>query len=106
MMAIVEQLLQGLRIPYTKEYLKNKVDIHPFKHSLYALSTVLSTYGIETDSARLSQKEDKTTAHRALDCKPSLIRRMREFNRKMIDSQFTSSKMAEGYADVLRKMVI
>lgn len=60
MMAIVEQILQGLRIPYTKEYLKNMVDIHPFKHSLYAISTVLNSYGIKTDSVRLSQKKEIT----------------------------------------------
>ena len=43
--------------------------------------------------------------NRALDCKPSLLRRMREFNREMINSKFTASKMAEGYANVLRGIV-
>ena len=60
MIAIVGQILKDLRIPYTNEYLRNKIDIHPFKHSLYALATILNSYGIETDSVRLSQKEDIT----------------------------------------------
>ncbi|AQG80366.1 hypothetical protein AWR27_14170 [Spirosoma montaniterrae] len=52
--ATVERLLQGLRVPVTRQTIRRTLETHPTLPSLSSLTDALSEWGVETMAVRLS----------------------------------------------------
>lgn len=51
------QLCEELHIPHTRTYTNRTFDEHPYKHTLYGLSVMLSDYGVDNRGMRFDDKE-------------------------------------------------
>lgn len=51
------QLCEELHIPHTRTYTNRTFDEHPYKHTLYGLSMMLSDYGVDNRGMRFDDKE-------------------------------------------------
>ena len=59
---LVTDLLTALKVPFTKEYTKQRFDTMPFK-TLFGVSQLLKEYGVESKGYRLDNKTEFTKLH-------------------------------------------
>ena len=58
MKPIFLRFLDELEIKYTKQYATSTHDEHPYKHTIYGLSSMLDKYKISNVSYNLNDKEE------------------------------------------------
>lgn len=55
---IITNILNLLDIKYTKEYANRYFSEHPYKYTMYGISSILNHYGIQNSGLKISKKED------------------------------------------------
>lgn len=57
-MKTIELLLKKLNIKFTRTYLQELYELHPYKNTLWGISDILSEYKVKSTGFRVKEKED------------------------------------------------
>lgn len=55
-MNILTETLRALKVPFTSSYANQVYEEHPYRESLYGLSQILKSYGVENLGLKLKDK--------------------------------------------------